>query len=53
MSLVSLYLERSVLGLEDQMVCWFIVAVFMCVDAKMESAQEFACICGSVMEFPL
>lgn len=41
MSLVSLYLERSVLGLEDQMVRWFIAAVFMCVYAKMKSAQEF------------
>lgn len=48
MSLVSSYLERNVLGLEDQMVCWFIAAMFICVHAKMESVQEeFACIWGS------
>lgn len=44
MSLFSFYLERNVLGLEDQIVGWFIAAVFICVYARMESVQE---------EFPL
>lgn len=48
MSLVSFYLERNVLCLEDQMVCWFIAAMFICVYARMESVhEEFACIWGS------
>lgn len=40
MSLVSFYLERNVLGLEDQTVCWSIAAVFICVYARIESVQE-------------